>query len=83
MKVHTQRIFIVSFIFSQERIFKMWIGPTRSDHAIRPCDRLWVGLGSIFVIWSILVVFGPFRVGFGNLVHIGPIQGMRSILGRL
>ena len=34
MKVHTQRIFIVSFIFSQERIFKMWIGPTRSDHAI-------------------------------------------------
>ena len=52
-------------------------------NAIRPCDRLWVGFGSIFVIWSILVVFGPFRVGFGNLVHIGPIQGMRSILGRL
>ena len=59
MKVHTQRIFILSFIFSQERIFKMSIGPTFGQ------------FGSFLFNFWYLVHFGNSKI-LGRFLVLGP-----------
>lgn len=64
MKVHTQRIFILSFIFSQERIFQMLIGPTFARFG------LVLGIWSIWVGFENSVHYGPI---YGSVLGIWTI----------